>query len=99
MYILNKATELDVITIVNIYLIIGIIITILMYEKLVKRLAKEIEDKAYLYSSISSNNIDNFIKYSPLVLIIMWPIVVIGFIIGAIEGIIKFINDNYDDLK
>ena len=76
----------------NIYLIIGIMITLLMYDKLVIEMTKKIEEDPLNFAGLSVNQVNNLVKYIPLATILVWPLFIIGFVQGFVESVGRILN-------
>ena len=87
-----NTTELNVVVVINIYLIIGIMITLSRYDTLVIEMKKKIEEDPFNFAGLSIEQLNYLIKYIPLLTILVWPLFIIGFIQGIIKGISKILN-------
>ena len=85
-------SEFNVVIVMNIYLIIGIMITLLMYDKLVIEMTKKIEEDPLNFAGLSVNQVNNLVKYIPLATILVWPLFIIGFVQGFVESVGRIVN-------
>lgn len=72
MSIINIINQLDVISWINIYAIVGIIITLLTYDMVVEYNTNYVKENSWYFADLSEKEVDNLIYLSPLLMIVCW---------------------------
>lgn len=64
--------QLDVVTWINIYFIVGIIITLLTYDLTIEYNANYVKQNSWYFSNLTEKEVDNIIYLSPFLMVVCW---------------------------
>ncbi len=73
--------ELDEISLVIIYIIIGIMITLLTYDMSIEYNTNYMKENSWRFSNLSEYEVNNLIQFSPLLMIVCWAPFMVYFIV------------------
>jgi hypothetical protein len=74
---------------IAIYFIIGLFITLIMYEQLVATTVKYIEDNSYIFSMYTQDELVNIVHSTIVMCVVIWPVILSTIIVYKIEQLLN----------